>query len=89
MPLFQTQNAKRQTAPEYLTMAEWLDYAGGYALGPCPEGETLGGHATVLLGVQGGNFIGENSWGRGWGMDEGYGTALKPAWEPFLVGRKP
>lgn len=47
--------------------ANWTMYKGTTALEPCPADRALGGHATVLLGWDGKNFIGENSWGRAWG----------------------
>jgi hypothetical protein len=47
----------------------WHGYAKGQVLG-LPAKET-GRHATVLLGYTGGRFIGENSWGTGWG-DNGF-----------------
>ncbi len=37
------------------------------------SGKTLGGHATVLVGWDtSGFFWGENSWGTGWGPDDGF-----------------
>lgn len=50
----------------------WNSYD-GTPLGP-KSGRTLGGHATVLVGWDsiGGFFWGENSWGNGWGPDDGF-----------------
>lgn len=36
------------------------------------ESNVLGGHAMVVVGFVGGNFVVENSWGHGWG-DNGFG----------------
>lgn len=36
-----------------------------------PKGKIIGGHAMVVVGYTGGNFIVKNSWGRSWG-DHGY-----------------
>jgi len=47
----------------------WHRYKKGKVLRPI-EGDRTGKHATVLLGIQDGKFIGENSWGK-WG-DEGF-----------------
>jgi len=55
-----------------LTGANWQDYEKGQVLGAVPDGEQQGRHATVLLGVRGDLFIGENSWGTGWGDDGFY-----------------
>lgn len=46
----------------------WFEYKKGQVLGL--PAKTVGGHATVLVGYQKGNFIGENSWGF-WG-DNGF-----------------
>jgi C1A family cysteine protease len=35
----------------------------------CPAGSTIGGHAMIIVGYVGGNFIVKNSWGRDWGTD--------------------
>jgi C1A family cysteine protease len=32
-----------------------------------PTGPTIGGHAMIIVGYVGGNFIVKNSWGKGWG----------------------
>ena len=48
---------------------DWHRYRGG-VLGE--ESEPHGGHATTLVGWTGSVFIGENSWGRGWGEDGFY-----------------
>ena len=47
----------------------WTDYQAGQVL-HLPTSVT-GRHATVLVGLQGNTFIGENSWGTGWG-DRGF-----------------
>ena len=47
----------------------WYSYNSGEVLKPVAE--PLGYHATVLLGWDGSNFIGENSWGTLWG-DNGF-----------------
>ena len=39
-------------------------------VGP-PKGTTIGGHAMIIVGFIGGNFLVKNSWGKGWG-DKGY-----------------
>jgi hypothetical protein len=36
-----------------------------------PGGDTVGGHAMIVVGYMNGNFIVKNSWGRGWG-DAGF-----------------
>lgn len=36
-----------------------------------PAGATVGGHAMIVVGYTGGNFIVKNSWGNGWG-DKGF-----------------
>jgi hypothetical protein len=41
-------------------------------LEPLNGRDNEGGHATVLLGYVAGLFVGENSWGRGWGDDGFY-----------------
>jgi hypothetical protein len=48
-------------------------YYDGTPLGP-KSGKDLGGHATLLVGWDsiGGFFWGENSWGEGWGPDDGF-----------------
>jgi len=46
--------------------ANWTRYKGG-VIEPVGKAKTIGGHAMVLLGWDGENFIGENSWGEGWG----------------------
>jgi C1A family cysteine protease len=33
-----------------------------------PSGDTIGGHAMIIVGYVGGNFIIKNSWGQGWGV---------------------
>ena len=48
----------------------WQDYQKGQVLGKPTSIE--GGHATVLIGIQGQNFLGENSWGTSWGDDGFY-----------------
>lgn len=50
-------------------------------VGP-PKGTTIGGHAMIIVGFIGGNFLVKNSWGKGWG-DKGY-FLMSPeylAWE--------
>lgn len=51
----------------------WQDYKAGQVL-HLPAKST-GRHATVLLGYVGGVFLGENSWGTGWGDDGFYRMA--------------
>lgn len=48
----------------------WKDYRKGQVLGPV-QGQVHGSHATTLLGWTGSDFIGENSWGTGFG-DNGF-----------------
>ena len=48
----------------------WFGYQAGDVLGE--TGDAKGNHATVLLGTQGDLFLGENSWGNGWGADGFY-----------------
>lgn len=47
-----------------------LSYRGG--VWEKNSGKKLGGHATCLVGWDGKNFIGENSWGENWGEDGFY-----------------
>jgi C1A family cysteine protease len=46
--------------------SQWDNYRAGDVIGPV-KGEVRGGHATLLLGWNGKDFIGENSWGPNWG----------------------
>lgn len=55
------------------THAQWSGYDGKKPITPLGDREKRGGHATVLLGYDGRNFIGENSWGTRWG-DNGFYT---------------
>jgi len=50
--------------------SNWGRYKKGQVL-KAPSSVT-GRHATVLVGYKDGNFIGENSWGAGWGSDGFY-----------------
>jgi len=52
------------------TGSNWHHYRKGMVLG-LPSTVT-GRHATVLVGFEGGKFIGENSWGTSWGDDGFY-----------------
>lgn len=54
-----------------LVGSNWLKYQKGQVLGVTPDDDEVGRHATVLLGIQGDLFIGENSWGTDWG-DNGF-----------------
>lgn len=47
----------------------WQEYQAGQVIGICPKPTDM--HATCLIGDEGGKFIGENSWGHGWG-DNGF-----------------
>lgn len=53
----------------------WVDYQAGQVLGPLRR-PAIGRHATVIVGwqpgLQGGVFLGENSWGTSWGDDGFY-----------------
>ncbi len=64
---------------------------------------TEGGHITVLVGWDGTNFIGENSWGTKWGYDGYYFMdpdviadftltddpfVVSAPWDPFALGNK-
>jgi C1A family cysteine protease len=53
--------------------SDWYGYRGELASIPPLDvpAEPKGGHATILIGTMGNTFIGENSWGSGWG-DEGF-----------------
>ena len=51
--------------------SNWLKYKAGQILTVTPDKDEVGRHATVLLGTQDGNFIGENSWGASFG-DNGF-----------------
>lgn len=78
--------------------SNWMSYRKGETLG-LPD-DNLGGHATVLVGDTHGLFIGENSWGRGWGDDGFYWMdpeviasglsrdfwVITGGWEPFVKG---
>lgn len=58
---------------------DWIGYSGDLtqtAPLDVPVGKPLGGHAIILLGTMDGAFIGENSWGTGWG-DDGF-FRIKP-----------
>ena len=50
----------------------WMNYWAGQVLGPVSGKDVVGRHATVILGYKDGHFIGENSWGTGWGDDGFY-----------------
>jgi len=50
----------------------WSGYKKGQTLKVVPDDDATGRHATVLVGWQDGLFIGENSWGTGWGDDGFY-----------------
>ena len=50
----------------------WGRYEKGQVLQPISWGDSTGRHATVILGYKDGLFIGENSWGAGWGDDGFY-----------------
>lgn len=53
--------------------SQWRQYRKGDVLGVTPNDDPdKGRHATVLLGIQGDLFIGENSWGNNWGDDGFY-----------------
>jgi C1A family cysteine protease len=52
--------------------SNWMKYKAGQVLTVTPDKDEIGRHATVLLGIQDGNFIGENSWGSGWGENGFY-----------------
>lgn len=57
---------------------QWTAYYGSQShtpLLPVDPAQKLGNHATVLLGWDGNNFLGENSWGRSWGEDGFYSMA--------------
>ena len=53
------------------TGENWHNYRAGDVLGPVKRKDRRGRHATVLVGWDGENFIGENSWGPFWG-DRGF-----------------
>lgn len=50
----------------------WSRYRKGEVLKPVSKGDSTGRHATCLVGFKDGKFIGENSWGSGWGDDGFY-----------------
>jgi C1A family cysteine protease len=50
----------------------WHSYRPGEVLGPAKRKHRTGRHATVIVGWDGENFIGENSWGESWGDDGCY-----------------
>lgn len=51
----------------------WFNYAAGSPiLKPVSKQNAAGRHATVLVGHINGVFVGENSWGSGWGSDGFY-----------------
>jgi C1A family cysteine protease len=50
----------------------WHSYKKGQVLKAVSEDDKSGRHATVLVGIKDGLFIGENSWGTGWGDDGFY-----------------
>lgn len=50
----------------------WDRYQKGQVLLPVSTEDRTGRHATVLVGFQDGKFLGENSWGTGWGDDGFY-----------------
>lgn len=50
----------------------WQEYQKGQVLKPVSTSDREGRHATVIVGFQGGTFIGENSWGTAWGDDGFY-----------------
>lgn len=52
--------------------SSWNGYRKGQVLKPVGEDDKSGRHATVILGIQDGLFIGENSWGTDWGDDGFY-----------------
>jgi len=53
----------------------------GTVIGP-PKGATIGGHAMLVVGFIGGNFLVKNSWGKGWG-DGGY-VLLSPEYMTWV-----
>lgn len=50
----------------------WASYRKGGVLRPVAKEDRTGRHATVLVGLKDGKFIGENSWGNEWGDDGFY-----------------
>lgn len=50
----------------------WNRYKKGQVLKPVAKEDCTGRHATVLIGIENGMFIGENSWGSFWGDDGFY-----------------
>ena len=51
--------------------SSWDVYSKGQVLKPVSNEDRAGRHATVLVGIEDGKFVGENSWGDRWG-DEGF-----------------
>jgi C1A family cysteine protease len=49
----------------------WNDYRKGQVLQAVSNGDATGRHATCIVGIKDGLFIGENSWGDDWG-NEGF-----------------
>ena len=67
---------------------QWFDYGPGKVLQLAKTEE--GGHATTLIGWDGENFIGENSWGTHWGDDGFYlmspdVIASDQAWDFWVI----
>jgi len=52
--------------------SSWSRYEKGEVLKPVSNADRNGRHATVLIGIENGVFIGENSWGTQWGDDGFY-----------------
>ena len=51
----------------------WRTYRGSGTSKPLTVADTrLGGHATLIVGYTGSKFIGQNSWGTGWGLSGFY-----------------
>jgi len=75
-----------QGMPKSLNLAVAFDKAAG--MGPRGKGFTVAGYtkaATVAGGAHGPHQA-KSELGRKW---QGWGTGLKPAWEPILLARKP
>jgi|APSaa5957512622_1039677.scaffolds.fasta_scaffold15847_2 C1A family cysteine protease len=54
------------------TNSSWQRYKAGDVLQTVKDRDKTGRHATCLVGIKDGKFIGENSWGSGWGDDGFY-----------------
>ncbi len=52
--------------------SSWNRYKKGQVLKPVSNDDKSGRHATVIIGIENGVFIGENSWGSRWGDDGFY-----------------